>query len=67
MKLWEALTQAQAGEGLVRAVQSLYMEYKARVKVEKKNSEWFKVDQGVQQACTLSSWLFNVCKHLEVV
>ena len=24
-KLWEALRQAQVGEGLVRAVQSLYM------------------------------------------
>ena len=67
VKLWEALTQAQAGEGLVRAVQSLYMECEVRVKVEEKHSKCFKVDQGVRQGCTLSPWLFNVGKHFEVV
>ena len=67
MKLWEALSQAQTGEGLVRAVQSLYMECEVRVKVEEKRSEWFKMDQGVRQGCTLSLWLFNVSKHLEGV
>ena len=60
VKLWEALSQAQVGEGLVRAVQSLYMECEARVKVGEKQSEWFNVDQGVRQGCTLSPWLFNV-------
>ena len=49
----EEQTQAQAGEELVRAVQSLYMECEARVKVEEKRSKWFKVDQGVRQGCTL--------------
>ena len=39
VKLWEALRQAQVGEGLVRAVQSLYMECEARVKVGDKHSE----------------------------
>ena len=67
VKLWEVLTQAQVGEGLVRAVQSLYMECEARVKAEEKHSKWFKVDQGVRQVCTLSPWLFNVSKHFEVV
>ena len=33
VKLWEALRQAQVGEGLVRAVQSLYMVCEAKVKV----------------------------------
>ena len=60
VKLWETLRQAQVGEGLVRAVQSLYMECEARVKVGKKQSEWFNVDQGVRQGSTLSPWLFNV-------
>ena len=60
VKLWEALRQTQVGEGLVRAVQSLYMECEARVKVGEKQSEWFNVDQGVKQGCTLSPWLFNV-------
>ena len=31
VKLWEALRQAQVGEVLVRAVQSLYMECEVRV------------------------------------
>ena len=39
VKLWEALTQAQVGEGLVRAVQSLYMKCEGRVKVEEKHSK----------------------------
>ena len=60
VKLWEALRQAQVEEGLLRAVQSLYMECEARVKVGKKQSEWFNVDQGVRQCCTLLPWLFNV-------
>ena len=51
----------------MRAVQSLYMECEAGVKVEEEHSEWFKVDQGVRQGCTLSPWLFNVGKHFEVV
>ena len=60
VKLWEALKQAQVGEGLVRAIQSLYVECEARVKVGGKHSEWFAVEQGVRQGCTLSPWLFNV-------
>ena len=40
-KLWEALRQAQVEEGLVRAVQSLYMECEANVKVGEKYLEWF--------------------------
>ena len=54
VKMWEALRQAQVGEGLVRAVKSLYIECEARVKVAEKHSEWFKVEQGVRQGCTLS-------------
>ena len=60
VKMWEALRQAQVGEGLVRAVKSLYLECEARVKVGEKHSEWFKADQRVRQGCTLSPWLFNV-------
>ena len=58
VKLWEALKQAQVGEGLVRAIQSLYVECEARVKVGEKHSEWFEVEQGVRQGCTLSPMYF---------
>ena len=61
VKLWEALRQAQVGKGLVRAVQSLYMECEARVKIGEKQWMWFNVNQAVRQGCTLSPWLFNVC------
>ena len=37
VKLWEALRQAQVGVGLVRAVQSLYMECEVRVKMGEKH------------------------------
>ena len=60
VKLWEVLKQAQVGEGLVRAIQSLYVECEARVKVGERHSEWFEVEQGVRQGCTLSLWLVNV-------
>lgn len=64
-RLWEALRQAQVGEGLVRTVQSLYDDCEARVKVGGRNSEWFKVEQGVRQGCTLSPWLF--CVFLDTI
>ena len=44
----------------MRAEQSLYTECEAGVKVGEKQSEWFNVDQGVRQGCTLSPWPFNV-------
>ena len=37
VKLWEALTQAQVGEELVRTVQSLYMECEVRMKAGEKH------------------------------
>ena len=60
VKLWEALKQAQVGEGLVRAIQSLYVECEVRVKVGEKHSEWFEVEQGVRHAQGCTPWLFNV-------
>ena len=47
-----------SGDRLVRAVQIMYMECDARVKMWKKHPEWFKVDQGTRQSCSLSPWLF---------
>ena len=60
VKLWEALRQAQVGEGLLKAIQYLYVNCEAREKVGGKHTEWFEVKQGVRQGCTLSPWLFNV-------
>lgn len=38
----------------MRAIQSLYAGCEAKVKVGKKHSEWFRVDQGVRQGGMLS-------------
>ena len=48
------------GRVLVKAVQSLYIECEARVEVEEKHSEWFKLDQGLRQGCTLSPSCYSV-------
>ena len=45
---------------LLRAVQALYVNGRARVKVGRMESELFGVFRGVRQGCTLSPWLFNV-------
>ena len=49
-----------SGDRLVRAVQTMYMECDTRVKMRKKHSEWFTVDQGTRQGCSLSPWVFNL-------
>ena len=69
MKLWKhtlteqplismlcSLIRVETGSGgrRVRAVQSLYIECEARVKVGENHSKWFKVGQGVRQGCILS-------------
>ena len=45
---------------LLAAVQSLYEEGRARVRVAGKESCAFQVWKGVRQGCPLSSWLFNI-------
>ena len=45
---------------LQRAIQALFVDDKARVKVGGVESELFGVHRGVIQGCTLSPWLFNM-------
>ena len=59
VQLWVAFRQGEVGERLVRAIQSLYEGFEARMKVWERYSEWFKVDQVVRQGCTLLPWLLN--------
>ena len=44
---------------LLKAIQALYVDGKARVKVGGVESELFGVHRGVRQGCTSSPWLFN--------
>jgi len=58
--LWKVLRTYGVNGALMRAVKSLYENSKACVIVQGKESDWFKVGQGVRQGCTMSPWLFNI-------
>ena len=59
-KLWVALKDYGVKGKLLAAVQSLYVEGRARVRVAGKESCPFQVWKGVRQGCPLSPWLFNI-------
>ena len=59
-KLWKVLDEYGVKGKLLGAIQALYVDGKARVKVGRMESELFDVCRGVRQGCTLSPWLFNV-------
>ena len=58
--LWKVLRTYGVNGALMRAVKSLYENSKACVIVQGKESDWFKVGQGVRQGCTMSPWIFNI-------
>ena len=57
VKLWKVLDEYGVKGKLLRAIQALYVDGKARVKVGGVESELFGVHRGVRQGCTLSPWL----------
>ena len=59
-KLWKVLDEHGVKGKLLRAIQALYVDGKARVKVGGVESELFGMHRGVRQSCTLSLWPFNV-------
>ena len=60
MGLWEALKQYGVEGRLLRAVQGLYKDSEATVKVGEVITDWFEVQRGVRQGCPMSQWLFNI-------
>ena len=44
----------------MKAVQNLYVESRACVRVGNDVSEWFPDNVGLRQGCVMSQWLFNV-------
>ena len=38
----------------------MYVGSSAYVRVNGDESEWFRIDSGVRQGCTMSPWLFNI-------
>ena len=59
-KLWVALKDYGVSGKLLGAVQSLYEDGWASVRVGGKESSRFRVKSGVRQGCPLSPWLFNI-------
>ena len=58
--MWQMLRVYGVGGKLFKAVQSFYVESRARVRVGNDLSEWFPVNVGLRQGCMMSPWLFNV-------
>ena len=58
--LWEALKQYGVKGRLLRAVQGLYKDSEATVRVGEEIIDWFEVQPGVRQGCPMSPWLFNI-------
>ena len=63
--LWEALKKYGVQGRLLRAIQGLYQDSEAAVKVGEETTDWFKVQRGVRQGCPMSPWLFNI--YLDMV
>ena len=59
-RLWQVLESYGIQEGLLRAIQSMYLGSQAWVRTSGKVSGWFPITQGVRQGCVMSPWLFNV-------
>ena len=57
---WRALSEYGIGGRLLGAVEVLYKESKACVRVEGELMEEFDVKQGLRQGCPLAPWLFNI-------
>ena len=66
-KLWVALRLWCVCGKLLVAVQSLYEDGWARVKVGGRESFRFQIKSGVRQGCPLSPWLFNIFIPLDKI
>ena len=58
--MWEMLRVYGVGGKLLKAVQSFYVDSRARVRVGNYVNEWFPVNVRLRQGCVMSPWFFNV-------
>src|ERR1700743_1122445 len=59
-KLFEVLSEYGIRGRLLEAIESIYVESKAAVRIDGEMSEAFEVEEGVRQGCCLSSLLFII-------
>ena len=59
-KLMEVVGRYGVGKKLLRAIDSLYTNSEAAVRIDGKFSDWFRVKTGVRQGCKLSPLLFII-------
>ena len=57
---WQVLTKHNVGNGLVKAIESLYNNNSNAVMKNNESLEWLPINDGVWQGCILSPCLFNV-------
>ena len=56
-KIWLTLQEIGIPEHLIDILCSVYNRQEATVRIEKGNTEWFNIGQGVRQGCILSPYL----------
>ena len=58
--LWKVLMLYGVSGRLLNGIKSMYVDSEACVRINRVESEWFKIESGVRQGCVMSPWLFNL-------
>ena len=61
--LWSNMKSMDFPEDIILLLKAMYGEQKAAVRTTYGLTDWFEIDQGVRQGCTLTPHLFNVCSE----
>uniref|UniRef100_W5LXA6 Reverse transcriptase domain-containing protein n=1 Tax=Lepisosteus oculatus TaxID=7918 RepID=W5LXA6_LEPOC len=59
-KLWQILKEMGTLAHLICLLRNLYVDQKATVRTEYRETDWFKTAKGVRQGCILSPYLINI-------
>ena len=58
-KLWKTLKEMEIPDHLTCLLRNLYAGQEATVRTGHGTTDWFQIEKGVHQGCTLSPCLFN--------
>ena len=62
--LWNIMTIYGIPEELISLTKAMYNNFECAVVEEGETTEWFQVQSGVKQGCTMSGFLLISCYHL---